>query len=107
MSNGYYEKGYIYKRDYRVSMTRALGDCNLEGILFRYPSIRNFEIDSDAVVMVATDGIIKDIPCYAYNEHLGRLTEQVVAGRDVVGIGEMLGKEGDNTSIITLKFIEN
>ncbi len=57
------DNGRVHRGDFGVSLTRALGDRELEGVLIDEPDLVSLDLLPDSVVIVASDGI-----CFTHNK---------------------------------------
>jgi serine/threonine protein phosphatase PrpC len=101
---------YFISRDYRVpgiAVTRAIGDSEFGDTLIRRADIRSFEVDSRAVIVIASDGVLVSAEPSDAKETMRKIVKMARDGSNAAELGKHVGKTHDNVTIAVVTFSED
>lgn len=106
---GYFESGYLYASKLHpryggIAMTRSLGDKDFDDVLFRQPSMLSLDISSDAVIVLASDGVLISSEPNKIKKEMEGIIKKVVKGFSARDILNNIGDTDDNVTLITISF---
>lgn len=106
---GHFVDGYLlsnknHPRYGGLAMTRALGHCDFDDVLLRQPTIEVIDISSDAVIVLATDGILMHEGPEEVGLEMESLIKQAKQGDSAGDILNKVGRTEDNATLLVVSF---
>jgi len=109
---GYFRRSYMFAKQIGMrespglAMTRALGDQQLDGVLIRQPSVKCIDVETTAVVVLGSDGLLSRDDPRAVKYQMRSIISRVREGYSAQEIIKILGDRNDNATLITMRFSE-
>ncbi|BAZ93788.1 serine/threonine protein phosphatase [Thiohalobacter thiocyanaticus] len=91
---------------YGLAMTRALGDTELDGLLFREPELQDFNVPQDSLILGVTDGVHNAGNLEERHAAYREIAERLRAGESMEAIGtELVSRQNltDNITMVALR----
>lgn len=110
--NAAIENGYLWinartpSKPKGLSLTRCLGDREFSHVLSREPYVNAFDVRTDSVILMASDGVLLDSQQKLAEE---RLDELILHAKDngFERMTKLLLESEDNATVIFIKFLES
>lgn len=104
-------RGYVYINrgsldSVGLAMTRAIGDAEYGDLLIRKADIRTYDLPTDAIILLATDGIEDDGLPDPVKDQCEWILSRLIDGDTLAAIGSRISPCYDNTTMLTLRFSE-
>ena len=109
--SGHIEGGYLYSNNLHpraggIAITRSLGDKKFDSVLSRLPAIKCFDISTEAVIVLASDGILKSAEPHKVKATMRDVIKKVKNGFSAEDILNADDGTRDNATLITMHFKE-